>query len=429
MIDPVSAASLAVQLTVICVTAVRQIKSAIEGMKRVREDLLELLNRTERMRHILELLRNLLRELGNTPHKDMAIGLNGSACRQTMRDLESLADKIAGTKISSSLLAGAQWLSLRSKAKELVEKLRSQEADIVNILVIIGVAASIKTENQVHELKDKAMSEAEAVDPFDGLTLVDNSFQAPAQEQNQFEPLRTWLGHVVQEGHSEHYLSSREELSNAAYWGNWKAIWSILEMGQKEYAESWINATRLKPLEMADKMSYWTPLHQAVYNHMNNATIELVELLIKAGAFRTLRTAWTDEFSYKDMTPLELAQDLGYQSLYNVLSPIIRQAVPAQTLGVLQHKFHELIRNDLRDRVEIEHIYLPVLVVLTELEVPQMWFPVKFHKYSPAGYVYRLDGRELVVRSYNIKASDATQTYRITQEKTLIIDEALVFGS
>ena len=84
------------------------------------------------------------------------------------------------------------------------------------------------------------------------------------------------------------------------------------------------------------------------------------------------------------MTPLELAQDLGYQSLYNVLSPIIRQAVPAQTLGVLQHKFHELIRNDLRDRVEIEHIYLPVLVVLTELEVPQMWFPVKFHKYSPA---------------------------------------------
>ena len=139
MIDPVSAASLAVQLTVICVTAVRQIKSAIEGMKRVREDLLELLNRTERMRHILELLRNLLRELGNTPHKDMAIGLNGSACRQTMRDLESLADKIAGTKISSSLLAGAQWLSLRSKAKELVEKLRSQEADIVNILVIIGV--------------------------------------------------------------------------------------------------------------------------------------------------------------------------------------------------------------------------------------------------------------------------------------------------
>ena len=43
--------------------------------------------------------------------------------------------------------------------------------------------------------------------------------------------------------------------------------------------------------------------------------------------------------------------------------------------------------------------------------------------------MYRLDGRELVVRSYNIKASDATQTYRITQEKTLIIDEALVFGS
>ncbi len=51
---------------------------------------------------------------------------------------------------------------------------------------------------------------------------------------------------------------------------------------------------------------------------------------------------------------------------------------------MLQDKFHDLIRKDLGDRVEQEYINLPVLEVLTELELPQMWFPVKFHKVSPA---------------------------------------------
>lgn len=428
--DPASTTVLAIDLAGICVKVVKELKKAIEKMKRVREDLLELLNRTERMRNILELLRILLRELHDTPHKDMAIGLNESACKQTMTDLESLADKIARTKLSSKFLAGAQWLQYQGKAQELIRKLRDQETDIVNILIVIGTTSSIKTEKQVNELKDKAVSKAEAIDPFDGLTLRDDSLQAPAQEPDQFEPLRTWLGHVVQDGHSEHYMSSREALSDAAFWGDWEKFWTALNIGSEEYAESWINAIRLKPLELANEMSYWTPLHQAVYNHIDDhATLELVKKLIKAGAFLTLRTQWTDEFSYPDLTPLELAQELGYESLYNILSPIIRQPVPAKTLEVLQEKFHVHITDDLGDRVEKEHIRLPVLEVLTELKFPQMWFPVKFHDHSPAGYVCRLDGRELLVRAYNIRALDGSQTYRITETETLPIDEALVFSS
>jgi hypothetical protein len=43
--------------------------------------------------------------------------------------------------------------------------------------------------------------------------------------------------------------------------------------------------------------------------------------------------------------------------------------------------------------------------------------------------VYRLDGRELIVRSYNIQEPDTLQTYRITEEETRVIDEPVVFGS
>jgi hypothetical protein len=139
MIDPVSAASLAVELTAICAKAVKMIKNAIESMNKVREDLRELLNRIEGMWNILVLLRNLLRELLDTLYKDIEIHLNEYACCQTMKELESLADRIARTKLSSSILASVQWLHYQAKAKELIQKLRDQEAEVVNTMVLIGV--------------------------------------------------------------------------------------------------------------------------------------------------------------------------------------------------------------------------------------------------------------------------------------------------
>lgn len=67
----------------------------------------------------------------------MMIGLNESACRQTMSELRVLVDRIAGTKLSSSFLAGFQWLHYQGKSKEPVQKLRDQETDIMNNLIII----------------------------------------------------------------------------------------------------------------------------------------------------------------------------------------------------------------------------------------------------------------------------------------------------
>jgi hypothetical protein len=47
-----------------------------------------------------------------------------------------------------------------------------------------------------------------------------------------------------------------------------------------------INRICIEPLENANEMSYWTPLHQAVYNHVDvDTTLKLIGELIKAGAF------------------------------------------------------------------------------------------------------------------------------------------------
>lgn len=139
----------------------------------------------------------------------------------------------------------------------------------------------------------------------------------------------------------------------------------------------------------------------------------------------TLRTRWTPGFSYPDMTALEMAQYLGYRNLYSILSPVIHQPVPADVLAVLEAKFHELIRKDLGDRVEKEHIILPVLEVLTELEMPQMWFPVKFHKASPAvsslTISYRRKRSKICRRAMSTALIDASLLLKLIILRRLIL--------
>ena len=82
-----------------------------------------------------------------------------------------------------------------------------------------------------------------------------------------------------------------------------------------------------------------------------------------------------------DVTAVELAREHGCKHLYSILSPVVRHSMPVRTLDALQHHFHNIIRDDLGDRVEREHLHLPELSVLTELEVPEMYLPV----FSPLG--------------------------------------------
>jgi hypothetical protein len=119
--------------------------------------------------------------------------------------------------------------------------------------------------------------------------------------------------------------------------------------------------------------------------------------------------------------------------------------VPSKALEILQNRFHDLIRDQLGHEVTSEHLYLPELVPLTELEIPEMWFPLRSNSQTlrvrdlalhfvllltePQGYMYRLDGRQLVAKSYGISTPTSTQAYRITEQDTQKIEDAIVFIS
>lgn len=74
---------------------------------------------------------------------------------------------------------------------------------------------------------------------------------------------------------------------------------------------------------------------------------------------------------------MEIARELGYKHLYELLTPVIRHYVAPRTLGQLESKFHDLLRKELGHTDVLKDIRLPVLTVLTELDYPEMWFPIQ----------------------------------------------------
>lgn len=74
---------------------------------------------------------------------------------------------------------------------------------------------------------------------------------------------------------------------------------------------------------------------------------------------------------------MEIAQEMGHLHLTEILALIIHHPVPYSTLtGLtgLQASFHEMIRTDVND---VPNLVLPELVALTEVRMPEMWFPLR----------------------------------------------------
>ena len=145
-----------------------------------------------------------------------------------------------------------------------------------------------------------------------------------------------------------------------------------------------------------------------------------------------MRTRKTDShFSHQDITAADIAQDSKHADLADMLAPVLYHSVPPQTLARLESQFHEMIKADLGERAA--HLVLPDLVALTELKVPEMWFPVGEQGESKKpvvsrgkrccdlgvqlteceqGYVYKLEERMLVVTKLGL-GGEAPQMYKI----------------
>ncbi|GAM42493.1 hypothetical protein TCE0_044r16524 [Talaromyces pinophilus] len=129
------------------------------------------------------------------------------------------------------------------------------------------------------------------------------------------------------------------------------------------------------------------------------------------------------------MTVAEIARELGYTHFCGILAPFVYQCIPHRVLASLQKDFHNLIRKDLqKQKCRIADFRLPDLVVLTEMKEPLMWFPLKPSPVKGVrGYLYLLDGRDLLVKSFGVSDDGSAKLYRISRSGVLEIEEAITF--
>jgi hypothetical protein len=104
------------------------------------------------------------------------------------------------------------------------------------------------TEHQSHESSSSPvgpmtpiMSETE--------TLREDSDSEDASQQDAGK-LQIWFGDLARSSFDESYLSLRDQLSDAAYWGDFDRMFSILAEAQRVYRQSWANSPRLSTLRL-----------------------------------------------------------------------------------------------------------------------------------------------------------------------------------
>ncbi|PKY00375.1 hypothetical protein P168DRAFT_300151 [Aspergillus campestris IBT 28561] len=197
-----------------------------------------------------------------------------------------------------------------------------------------------------------------------------------------------WLGVLVREPFAPVYLEKLDKLVHAAKYGDWSTVLESLDEGRSVFNESWSNAVRL----------------------------------------RTLATGRTKgEFQCADITAAEIARELGYDDIYDILAPVVRHVLPAATLTLLQRKFDEFLQAELEECVTLTRgeIRLPPLSAFTKLERPEMWFPLALFQ---KGFLIRLDGRELVVLSLGRRQPPSRQVFRITTKGWTAIQDVIITG-
>ncbi|WP_380282147.1 ankyrin repeat domain-containing protein [Kitasatospora purpeofusca] len=201
--------------------------------------------------------------------------------------------------------------------------------------------------------------------------------------------------------HEEHQ-AERDRLSDAAHRGDWTGVLAAVE----KWA-SLVNARRV------GGRSGWAPLHQAAWH---DAPIEVVERLLEAGAWRTLRSADGER-------PVDLATRLGRETLLPLLEPAPLHPVREVDLRAMQHFLHALIRVRTESFGVTAALVLPQVSVLTELSDPALGFTVPG---MYGGFTIRLEegqsGWHLAVQSHCRIVGYSGRTHHITPDGCALVE-------
>ncbi|MER7578744.1 ankyrin repeat domain-containing protein [Kitasatospora sp. NPDC097691] len=217
-----------------------------------------------------------------------------------------------------------------------------------------------------------------------------------------------WDGVAERGVYREQYQAELDRLSDAVHRGAWPAVLAAVAGPQLPATSSGLaNARRI------GGRSGWAPLHQAAWH---DAPAEVVERLVAAGAWRTLRSTDGER-------PVDVAIRLGRDTLVPLLEPAPVHPVPEGVLRAVEHYLHALIRvRTEADRIS-SALLLPQVAVLTELPDAALWFPVPG---MYGGFAVRLEdvgtAPRLTVKSHSRVVGGSGQTHHITPDGCVLVE-------
>ncbi|KAI9717673.1 MAG: hypothetical protein M1812_004618 [Candelaria pacifica] len=355
--DPISAAASILGVAGACVSIVKTIHKLIETLKEAPDALADLLYRTKSLSIVLNLLVPYEQRLNKEEKRLYLAAFDTKRCYNTLDSLQVVIENLTPTAAGwmDGVIQKAKWAKYKGDAEKLVERLKEHKDDANLALTAI---TGIKVANWDTSLANSA---------------------GPLSAQNELIPeaklasAAIWFGQTALDQNSKDfnkYYSDRWQLAHAQQNAKWDMMFQILAKAKHLYKQSWANTFRLAQQGGGVHIpSGYTLLHHAAWH---GASKEVVSKLLELGAWKSVRT-----IRGEDITPLEMAQKYGHTHLFDILAPVIRHTIPLKVMLGLQENLHNKIWKSI-DEQERGHfkLRLPDISVLTELEVPDMWFPI-----------------------------------------------------
>lgn len=193
------------------------------------------------------------------------------------------------------------------------------------------------------------------------------------------------------------------QLADAARGGRWDTVLDLVEAGG-----IWCTANRWR----VGGSSWFTPLHQAAWL---GAPVEVVERLLRAGAWRSLRTADGDR-------PIDLASKRGHHHLLEALAVRDPSEQEQRKYAAWDQHLTELIAERTRP---LEPVRIrPVSTELLAIEAMEtLWLP---YPRMYGGFSISLHRNRIHVESWSRVVDGSGQAHVITESGCVLVEEGYV---
>lgn len=212
----------------------------------------------------------------------------------------------------------------------------------------------------------------------------------------------TWQGVLDPDALNDALVDSAARLADAAKAGRWDTVFDLVEN------DLWGDPNRWR----IDGRSWFAPLHQVAWH---GAPVDVAERLLRAGAWRSLRTADGDR-------PIDIARRRGHDHLLETLAVRDLSTGAQAKYAAWDSRLVDLIAERTRMLDPVRFRPVPTELMVSE-QMENLWvsYPGMYGGFNL--FVHR--GR-LLVESWSRIAGGSGQAHVITESGCVLVEEGFI---